>query len=529
MSSRSIMTRAEVGAVAVTVMAIGCRPEFPGIEGFLPESSSTAGESSSGVGSSVDEGSSSGEGSTSVPSVASSESSTSDIIMIVCGDGLVQGNEDCDGDDLNGEDCESLGYPGGRLLCADDCSFDEASCERCGNGMVDEGEQCDLEQFGGLSCQTKVVGGGFDNGELICLPNCTIDTSGCGICGNGTIEPAEACDSDNLVGQDCPSQGFGGGILGCATDCLAFDTTNCESCGNDVIEGDEVCDGVELDGQDCASLGQGFVGGVLGCSADCGSFDTSGCNFCGNDVIDGDESCDGFDLDGETCESQGFYTGTLACGGDCEFDLSGCTNCGNDYVDPGEDCEGTIPLGDNCLTLNVGYTGGDLGCSPSCVYDESNCTNYPQPTSGEVTITEIMSMPVLPGGQWFEVYNTTIDVLELRNCQIQNDTGQSFFITSDLPITGGGYRVFATDTDATPGLVPDYSWPAASFTLGNPDAVRLLCGVSLVDEVVYDGTFPNAPGQSMSLDPGAYDATSNDDAVNWCNNAGTPGAANPAC
>jgi len=57
----------------------------------------------------------------------------------------------------------------------------------------------------------------------------TVDCTACvGLsCGNNTIEPGETCDGADLDGEDCISQGFGGGVLACAADCLSFDTSGC--------------------------------------------------------------------------------------------------------------------------------------------------------------------------------------------------------------------------------------------------------------------------------------------------------------
>ena len=81
-----------------------------------------------------------------------------------------------------------------------------------------------------------------------------------------------------MEAEDCASQGFTGGTLGCTADCTGFDTSGCTSgpvCGDNAAEPPEVCDGTDLAGEDCAS--QGFAGGTLGCNADCTGFDTSGC------------------------------------------------------------------------------------------------------------------------------------------------------------------------------------------------------------------------------------------------------------
>ena len=67
-----------------------------------------------------------------------------------CGDGAAQSDmgEVCDGEDLAGASCESLGFSGGALACAEHCGgFDTDECEiaPCGDGFEDceAGEQCD--------------------------------------------------------------------------------------------------------------------------------------------------------------------------------------------------------------------------------------------------------------------------------------------------------------------------------------------------------------------------------------------------
>lgn len=52
----------------------------------------------------------------------------STIKISVCGDGVIEGGEECEGDNLNGETCESLGYAGGTLTCDIACSFDTSGC-----------------------------------------------------------------------------------------------------------------------------------------------------------------------------------------------------------------------------------------------------------------------------------------------------------------------------------------------------------------------------------------------------------------
>lgn len=45
----------------------------------------------------------------------------------VCGNGIVEGSEQCDGSNLLGKSCQSLGFSGGTLSCTS-CSFNTAAC-----------------------------------------------------------------------------------------------------------------------------------------------------------------------------------------------------------------------------------------------------------------------------------------------------------------------------------------------------------------------------------------------------------------
>ncbi|MFC1682460.1 hypothetical protein ACFL0X_02500 [Nanoarchaeota archaeon] len=61
--------------------------------------------------------------------------SVNDVAIVVrevndnCGNGIVDGGEPCDGDDLDEMTCELLGYRGGELSCRGDCEFDVSGCE----------------------------------------------------------------------------------------------------------------------------------------------------------------------------------------------------------------------------------------------------------------------------------------------------------------------------------------------------------------------------------------------------------------
>jgi hypothetical protein len=246
------------------------------------------------------------------PPNTGSESYT--FVVGTCGDGVAEGTEDCDGSDLVGQTCFGLGYTTGTLACSATCTFDTTGCTTCGNNVIEAGEFCDADQVGSATCAS--VGGGFNDGTLVCNNTCTgYSTEFCGTCGNGVVENTEQCDGSDTAGLGCPDLGFTAGTLACNADCT-YDTSQCSTCGNDVIEGTEACDDQNLVGQSCATLG--FTSGTLLCSTDCTAFDTDQCDTCGNGMIDGLEACDGSNMNGATCN------GTLACNSDCTFDTSQC-------------------------------------------------------------------------------------------------------------------------------------------------------------------------------------------------------------
>ena len=322
---------------------------------------------------------------------------TSGCLLAVCGDGMADADwrsyESCDGTDLRNQTCYDLGYPGGELACASDCSFDRSGCSRldsCGNGVAEGLELCDGDDLGGVTCQDL----GYSGGELRCTDACGYDLSGCDasgpICGNGRLEEGEECDGVQFLFQSCRDMGFAGGELGCSPCCCLLDTSRCDCpqgtvrtdngcveynpvhCGNGMKDEGEDCDGTDLGGASCASIGH--MAGTLACGTDC-RFDTtlcSGGSDCGNGRIDSGEDCDGTNLQGKTCQDFGYQGGILGCTNTCHIDTGGCnTMCGNNVIEVGEDCDGTDLGGQTCTGLN--QRGGALACDDHCQFDLSGC------------------------------------------------------------------------------------------------------------------------------------------------------------
>jgi len=251
----------------------------------------------------------------------------------ICGDNLVDSDygELCDGTHLNGNNCRLEGFHGGTLRCNHDCSgYDTSDCEnsgRCGDGVrQEEYEACEGADLGGATCQSL----GYYLGTLACASSCTFDTSGCAErCGDGIVQAAagEQCDGTNIPGR-CQDHGFYGGSLACGADCRLVTDSCVGSCGDGIIQADEGedCEGSNLDGKTCQEFG--FYGGALACTNQC-TFTQAGCFFfCGDGIIQETfgETCDEDNLGAARCTDDEKLFGVPFCDSSCQTQFSSCSD-----------------------------------------------------------------------------------------------------------------------------------------------------------------------------------------------------------
>jgi hypothetical protein len=144
-----------------------------------------------------------------------------------CGNGVVDGLEDCDGDDLSGATCASLGYydDTDTLACAADCRFDDSQCTGfCGDGIANGSEPCDGDDIL-FDCTAF---GYYESPGLSCSSICTAVTDQCElVCGDGLVNGPELCDGNQPV-DSCVDLGFDRG----PTDCTSFCSVDFDECGH---------------------------------------------------------------------------------------------------------------------------------------------------------------------------------------------------------------------------------------------------------------------------------------------------------
>lgn len=107
---------------------------------------------------------------------------------------------------------EQLAQDGQACIHNSDCANNTCSNFACSGSCTTNGGAC----ASGATCCS-----GYCNGSSLCAVPTT--------CGDGNIQPGETCDGSNLNGQTCIQQGFTGGTLACASDCLSLDTSGCNN------------------------------------------------------------------------------------------------------------------------------------------------------------------------------------------------------------------------------------------------------------------------------------------------------------
>ena len=335
----------------------------------------------------------------------------------VCGDGRAEGSEICDGADLKGATCQSLGFIGGTLACATNCTYDTSGClspscttdadcppgpagdcqkavcvsGTCGfvadnSDVPADSNPCTNDLcIDGVPSQTNVAsgtacGGGFCNGQGACVgcvtaENCPSPTNPCevrvcnsGTCGFAAANSGQACGS----GGTCQA-GVCTGCTGEGSACVGSSPGRCST------QGTVVCS----NGQAVCNAPQGASANEVGAACTC-SPSGSGTKQC---------SADGTSIvcvccqNANDCSSGTFCEGTWACvDGAC---VNTPRNCDDGYSCTNNFCNEALQ---SCQFTPINAACNDgLFCNGTETCDPTNPNAHP--TTGCVAGT-----PPCPGG-----------------------------------------------------------------------------------------------------------------------------------
>jgi len=206
---------------AMAFTSSACAAEFnPDLSSMGDTGSGTSGDSgddtegdtgSSGTpdmgGSTGDETGSTGDGDT------DTEGETDTGEQGFCGDNIVNGNEECDGTDMGGEDCITQGFDNGTASCKLDCTVDT---DQCGIGFCPPQPQqgplssCEVPEQGFEYCEGGERCLGEPNQTGFCSAECSLDFDcalavGYAGCNAGPRCVMNTCIYECGFDDDCPN------------------------------------------------------------------------------------------------------------------------------------------------------------------------------------------------------------------------------------------------------------------------------------------------------------------------------------
>ena len=477
-------------------------------------------------------------------------SATATCTATSCGNGVVDGSEECDDGAQNGR----YGY------CGTDCSY--ASGSYCGDGEVSGSESCDcgnaaLQTLAGDGDATATAtlaaarpyGGASGscagiNGEYNMNPNTTCSwdcTAAAAYCGDASVDDTEGetCDgaAETLDSALC-TLGYGTWEVFNSSFTPCDSDSDCESgevCGDgdttsvdefvDACPTTEVCiDGpstviglpCDLTAYDCSSsatAGDGVCSSIAyptsrtrACEDDGSSGDTcelAGSWWYGIDCFASGSCGDGTTDENEECDD-GNDTSTDACTGECTENV-----CGDGYLLEGsEECDEGTANGEGC---DASYGSSCSACSTSCRYIASSgdfCGD------GETNGDEYCDGDDVP----YVYLNATADTPIYATCSTLGATvtaDSTIYTCTDAGLCDGGYDTTDGETTSTNG---DYCEDSGDCGTGG-DCVFPSCATDCASSCPFDTdsaeltVTSNEPGATAEIEATLYsyssDSTSN--------------------
>ena len=231
----------------------------------------------------------------------------------------------------------------GQPQCAlEICSIDEFRCrqgerQRCLQGVEWVNETCP-ERY---TC-------GLIEGVASCVQT---------VCGNGLVEPGEACDDGNTVSEDCR---YGERACNVCNANCEIEAGDVKYCGDGLVSGLEECDDGGINDENCPyEMSECEV-----CDADC-RVQAGISRVCGDGVVNAPfETCDDGNQETEVCPYGLSNYSCLICDADCQQVESVSPYCGDRIVQSleGESCDAGLNPNLDCPYGQVDC----LVCNESC-------------------------------------------------------------------------------------------------------------------------------------------------------------------
>lgn len=182
----------------------------------------------------------------------SNEAQADVCLLVVCGDSILHGTEDCDdGNEVGGDGCSAICLPEAGYRCLG--TGPDSCATVCGDGRRAGLEECDDENIvEGDGCDNCTIARGFtcDGGSPYTRDFCRA------LCGDGFRVAAEECDDENRYSADgcSPNCEVEAGYVCAGGDPYQPDQCHKIHCGDGVLEGMEECDDHNLVNSDgCSS------------------------------------------------------------------------------------------------------------------------------------------------------------------------------------------------------------------------------------------------------------------------------------
>ncbi|MCP4809968.1 MAG: hypothetical protein GY884_31925 [Proteobacteria bacterium] len=313
-----------------------------------------------------------------------------------------------------------------------------------------------------------------------------------------------------------------------------YDGVDSDCAGNsDYDQDDDGYDDPAGGGEDCDDLDPSVHPGAEDIPYDGEDTNCDGLSDADGDGYDVDEDCDDTDASVSPGAEEIWYDGfDQDCDEASDYDQDGDGSDSEDWG--GTDCDDT----DAAVYYDSGETARDLADDDCDGLVDEDFIKF-----GDIIVTELMMDPLAAGdatGEWFEVYNTSGNDIDMVGWSVEGNDGDAFTIEDSLVVAAGDYAVLGCESDTAQNgdVTVDYEYDRDDFAFNNSsDTIFLYLDGTWLNRAKVDTTWVVPEGASLNLDADYHDSSYTNEFGYWCDSTdtfgdgdlGTPGDANIAC